>query len=378
MVGVIGNQNLFQNFSMQIPHYSKIHNRFLLNGFPYDREGLKQVAYSFIKEGDRYEQYMGDFLMDWLDQSETIDLVTSGTTASPKRIRFHKQALVNSAIATGEFFNVSVGDRALHCLPSNFIAGKMMLIRALILGLSLDLISPSRSPFHKNDKSYDFVAMTPMQAFHSLDKMNQVNTLIVGGAFVSKSLQKALLKAKVNAFETYGMTETLSHIAVRKMDDPTSEFRCLPHVTISQDDRGCLIANAELLQVNHFVTNDAIELLEEGRFRLIGRVDEVINSGGVKLHPQQIERKLSEVLSTHFFIGGREDKELGQKVVLALRYSKTLNVESLVEKIKSFDRLEAYECPRQVLIFPDFIETDSGKIKRKQTLALEPLQTLDL
>jgi len=81
MVGVIGNQNLFQNFSMQIPHYSKIHNRFLLNGFPYDREGLKQVAYSFIKEGDRYEQYMGDFLMDWLDQSETIDLVTSGTTA---------------------------------------------------------------------------------------------------------------------------------------------------------------------------------------------------------------------------------------------------------------------------------------------------------
>src|SRR5210317_1998950 len=101
MVGVIGNQNLFQNFSMQIPHYSKIHNRFLLNGFPYDREGLKQVAYSFIKEGDRYEQYMGDFLMDWLDQSETIDLVTSGTTSSPKRIRFHKQALVNSAIATG-------------------------------------------------------------------------------------------------------------------------------------------------------------------------------------------------------------------------------------------------------------------------------------
>jgi len=121
---------------MQIPHYTKIHNRFLLNDFSYDREGLKQVAYSFIKEGDRYEQYMGDFLMDWLDHSETIDLVTSGTTASPKRIRFHKQALVNSAIATGEFFNVSVGDRALHCLPSNFIAGKMMLIRALILGLS--------------------------------------------------------------------------------------------------------------------------------------------------------------------------------------------------------------------------------------------------
>jgi O-succinylbenzoic acid--CoA ligase len=363
---------------MQIPHYTKIHNRFLFNGFSYDREGLKQVAYSFIKEGDRYEQYMGDFLMDWLDHSETIDLVTSGTTASPKRIRFHKQALVNSAIATGEFFNVSVGDRALHCLPSNFIAGKMMLIRALILGLSLDLISPSRSPFHKNDKSYDFVAMTPMQAFHSLDKMNQIKTLIVGGAFVSKSLQQALLKTKVNAFETYGMTETLSHIAVRTMKDPTSEFRCLPHVAISQDDRGCLIASSELLQVDQFVTNDAIEILDKECFHLIGRVDEVINSGGLKLHPQQIERKLSELLSTHFFIGGINDKELGEKVVLALRYSKTLNVQSIIDKIKSFDRLESYEFPKTILVLPDFVETDSGKIKRKQTLTIEPLEVLDL
>jgi O-succinylbenzoic acid--CoA ligase len=121
------------------------------------RKDYKLVACSFIKEGDKYEQYMGDFLMDWLDASDTIDLVTSGTTARPKRIRFQKQALVNSAVATGEFFNVSVGDRALHCLPSNFIAGKMMLIRAMILGLSLDLVSPSRNPFHKNTENYDLL-----------------------------------------------------------------------------------------------------------------------------------------------------------------------------------------------------------------------------
>jgi O-succinylbenzoic acid--CoA ligase len=363
---------------MQIPHYTKIHNRFTLNGFSYDREGLKQVAYSFIKEGDRFERYLGDFLMDWLDHSETIELVTSGTTATPKTIRFNKQALVHSAIATGEYFNVSVGDRALHCLPSNFIAGKMMLIRALILGLSLDLVSPSRSPFHKNQKSYDFVAMTPMQAFHSLEKINQVKTLIIGGAFVSKSLQEALAKTKANVFETYGMTETLSHIAVRTMIDAPSEFRCLPHVKITQDKRGCLIVNSDTLQVKSFVTNDAIELLEEGRFRLIGRVDEVINSGGIKLHPQQIERKLSEVLSVPFFIGGIEDEDLGEKVILALRYSKSLDTEQVIDQIKSFDRLDPYECPKAILVFPDFVETDSGKIKRKQTLAITPLETLDL
>lgn len=363
---------------MQIPHYTKIHNRFQLNGFSYDRAGLKQVAYSFIKEGDRFERYLGDFLMDWLDHSETIDLVTSGTTASPKTIRFNKQALVNSAIATGEFFNISVGDRALHCLPSNFIAGKMMLIRALILGLSLDLISPSRSPFHKNQKHYDFVAMTPMQAFHSIEKLDQVKTLIIGGAFVSKSLQDALVKTNVNVYETYGMTETLSHIAVRTMKDAPSEFICLPHASITQDKRGCLVVNSELLQVKEFITNDAIELLGEDHFRLIGRVDEVINSGGVKLHPQQIERKLSEILTVPFFIGGVKDEELGEKVVLALRYSKALNTKKVISQIKGYSRLALYEQPKTLMVFPDFVETDSGKIKRKQTLSITPLEILDL
>ncbi|MDA8948940.1 AMP-binding protein [Flavobacteriaceae bacterium] len=363
---------------MQIPDYTKIHNRFLLNGFSYDRVGLKMVAYSFIKEGDQYEKYLGDFLMDWLDASETIELITSGTTASPKKIRFQKQALVNSAIATGEFFNVNVGDRALHCLPANFIAGKMMLIRAMILGLSLDLVSPSRNPFHKNDKRYDFVAMTPMQAFHSLANMDQVKTLIVGGAFVSKSLQEALLKTQVRAYETYGMTETLSHIAVRTMVDTPSEFRCLPYVEVAQDDRGCLEVTSDLLQVDHFVTNDAIELLEDRRFRLIGRIDEVINSGGVKIHPQQIERKLSQVLSTHFFIGGVADEILGEKVILAVKHSSSLQLNKILEKIKTCKSLEPYEVPKSVIIFPDFIETDSGKIRRKQSLLLDAVSVLDL
>lgn len=363
---------------MQIPHFTRIHNRFLLNGFSYDKKGLKLAACSFIKEGDKYEQYMGDFLMDWLDASDTIDLVTSGTTARPKRIRFQKQALVNSAVATGEFFNLSVGDRALHCLPSNFIAGKMMLIRAMILGLSLDLVSPSRNPFHKNTENYDFVAMTPMQAFHSLTNMNQVKTLIVGGAFVSKSLQEALLETNVMAFETYGMTETLSHIAVRTMEDPPSVFQCLPYVEVTQDDRGCLEVSSDLLQVDHFVTNDAIELMENRQFRLIGRIDEVINSGGIKIHPQQIERKLSQVLSIHYFIGGVADESLGEKVILAVKHSSSLQLDKILEKVKNCETLANYEVPKSIIVFPDFVETESGKIRRKQTLLLDFVSVLDL
>ena len=153
---------------MQTPHYTKIHNRFLLTGFYYNQTTLKEVAYNFIKEGDQYERFLGDFLLDWLDQSDSIYLDSSGTTAQPKKLMFKKQSLVHSAIATGDFFGVSVGDRALHCLPVNFIAGKMMLIRAMIVGLDIDLISTSKNTFHNNERSYDFVDMTPMPAFHSL------------------------------------------------------------------------------------------------------------------------------------------------------------------------------------------------------------------
>jgi O-succinylbenzoic acid--CoA ligase len=363
---------------MHTPHYTKIHNRFLLNGFFYDYQGLKEVAYSFIKEGDLFERYMGDFLMDWLDQSKTIYLETSGTTTTPKRMLYKKQALVNSAIATGDFFNVSVGDKALHCLPANFIAGKMMLIRAMILGFSLDLVSPSKNPFHKNEKVYDFVAMTPMQAFHSLPNLNQVKTLIIGGAYVSVALQKELIKRNVNAFETYGMTETLSHIAVRSMQDPPSEFTCLSHVSISQDARKCLIIDSPQLDVENLITNDEVEFLDENRFRLIGRVDYVINSGGVKLHPEQIERKLSELLSLHYFITSLPDAILGQKVVLVLVENEDLDTNGLINQLKEADNLSPYEIPKTIIFHQDFVRTHSGKIKREKTLDQKLTRILDL
>ena len=360
------------------PDHTKIHNRFLLNGYQYNIEGLKQVAYSFIKEGDLYEKYMGEFLMDWLDTSDSIYLKTSGTTATPKRMLFKKQSLVNSALGTGDFFDISVGDSALHCLPANFIAGKMMMIRAMILGLSLELVSPARNPFHRNTKSYDFVAMTPMQAYHSLNNMDQVKKLIVGGAYVSVSLQNELIKRRVDAFETYGMTETLSHIAVRSMYDPPSEFKCLPNITIGQDSRGCLIVDALKIGVKNLITNDEVELLNSNRFRLIGRVDHVINSGGIKIHPEQLERKLSETLSLHYFIGSLPDQELGKKVILAVREDEKIDEELLITTIRKMETLTKAERPKSLLFFKEFFQTHSGKIIREKTLAQKPLRILNL
>ncbi len=125
---------------MKIPHFSKIHNRFQLNGHPMDRETLLDVAYSFVKEGEAFEQELGDFLFYWLDNQSHIRVKTSGATGNPKNLEVSKQAMVHSAVLTGEYFNLEPGQRALHCLPASFIAGKMMLVRAMILGLSLDVI----------------------------------------------------------------------------------------------------------------------------------------------------------------------------------------------------------------------------------------------
>ena len=274
---------------MITPDYTKIHNRFQLNGFHYTREDLKMVASSFIKEGDQYEQFMGDFLLDWLNPSSTIWIETSGTTSQPKRMKFEKQALINSALLTGDFFKVGIGDRALHCLPANFIAGKMMLIRAMFLGFSLDMVSPTIRPMSNLKKKYQFAAMTPMQAWNSLSRLNQINTLIVGGGAISKSLREALLKVQGKVFETYGMTETLSHIAFRKIYDPLAEFTLLPNFSISQDKRGCMVINAPHLSIENLITNDNVEILNNSKFRLLGRIDNMINSGGVKIQPEQIE-----------------------------------------------------------------------------------------
>ena len=172
---------------------------------------------------------MGDFILDWLDNSDSIYLSTS--ISKKNKILVKKQSLVSSAISTGDFLNVSVGDKALHCLPTNYIAGKMMLIRALILGLEMTSF-PIKTTVHKNEKIYDFAAMTPIQAFHSIADLGRIKKLIIGGAYLSNALQQALIRAKINAYETYGMMETLSHIAVRKMTDPISEFKCLPGILL--------------------------------------------------------------------------------------------------------------------------------------------------
>ncbi|MDC3132734.1 AMP-binding protein [Flavobacteriaceae bacterium] len=351
---------------MSQPKPNKIHHEFQLNGNTYDHESLRQAAVAFKVSAFSFEKELGTFILDWLSPDTKIILQTSGTTGSSKKFPFDKQALVNSALTTGEFFKLQPGQKALHCLPAKYIAGKMMLVRALVLGLHLDVVPPSSTPLKESQTSYDFVAMTPFQAEHSIGTLTTIKTLIIGGGAVAIPLKKALLDQNVNAFETYGMTETLSHIAVRKMNAPSAQFTVLPNVSIRQDHRNCLVIDAPHLGVENLITNDEIEQIAADRFRLIGRIDHVVNSGGIKLHPEVIESKISDALEYPFFIGGIADTTLGERLVLAVVASSS-NIKEIVTALNAAP-LDSYERPKSVLFYEQFQKTATGKIKRKETL----------
>lgn len=337
------------------PNYTNIHNRFKINGVYLNREGLFQMGFNGIKEGDDYERDMGLFILDWIDENETIELVTSGTTGTPKLITLQKQAMVNSAIATADFFDLSPGDSALHCLPTKYIAGKMMLIRAIVIGLELDIVAPTSHIEIAPSKKYVFGALVPMQAEASMSKLNQFKKIIIGGAKLDSALAEKLAFCSAEIYETYGMTETITHIAAKKIG--VDRFKILPHINISKDERGCLTLKAPNITDEAIVTNDLVEICNENEFKWLGRYDNVINSGGIKHLPELIEAKLATKISHRFFIAGMPDISLGEKIVLFIESEKfPLDANFL-------DSLEKFERPKEIYFLPQFIEKNN-KIRR--------------
>ena len=340
--------------------YQSVHNKFKLNGFHLNREDLCRVAYSFIKEGDDFEKPVGDFLLDWFDDKSYLEINTSGSTGVPKLIRVDKQAMVRSSLATGDFFDLKPGDRVLHCLPAKYVAGKMMFIRGFILGLEIDFVAPSSHPLDGIDHDYEFTALVPMQAQYSLDKLHRIKKIIIGGAKITKPLEDKLKKIKSEIYETYGMTETITHIAAKRIGE--TYFNTLEHVTITVDNRSCLVIDAPSISDEEIITNDIVEIHNEKQFKWLGRYDNVINSGGVKLFPEQIETKLVSKIPNRFFIAGLPDAVLGTKVVLV--------IEGMEQKIAPsiFEILDKFEKPKEVFFVSEFVETETKKINRFQTL----------
>lgn len=345
---------------MNNQNYNTVHPNFKWNGISLDREKLLLAAHDLIKEGDDFERITGEFLLEWFNKKTFITATSSGTTGSPKKINLDKQAMVNSALATAEFFDLKAGNRVLNCLSTNYIAGKMMLIRSMILGFEMDFVTPTSNPLKGNRHFYDFVAMVPLQVQNSISELDNVKKLIIGGAKISETLLNQLLELPTLIYETYGMTETVTHIAVKKIEEKS--FSVLPNVKIATDERSCLVLTAPRISDTNIVTNDVVKLLSETQFLLMGRIDNVINSGGVKLFPEQIEAKISNKIKERFFVIGIPDEKLGERVLLVIEGKPAIFDDSV------FDALDIYEKPKTIRFVTKFIETESGKVKRKETI----------
>ena len=357
-------------------NYKDIHPKFKLNGVSYGYDLLKEVAYGLIKDGKHHEQYIGYFLCDWLNENREVEVTTSGATGKPKTITLKKQHMVNSAMATGKFFDLQAGNTALLCLPTAYIAGKMMLVRAMVLGLELDYVAPSSNPMEQVQKNYDFCAMVPLQLQNALNTIDKIKKLIVGGAPLSMQLKKQVQHTATKIFETYGMTETITHVAIKKVNQTPSLsttgidnlFKALSGVNFSKDERDCLVIHAPNVASDLVVTNDIIKLISATEFEWLGRFDNVINSGGIKLFPEQIERKIGVLIGCPFFVAGLEDELLGQKLILVV--AGEFETDTILEKIKANKDLERFEIPNTIFTLPNFITTGTGKIRRKATLKL--------
>jgi O-succinylbenzoic acid--CoA ligase len=344
---------------------------FRINGHLFDPALLTQTDESnpLFTQGEQWEKDLFLFLKEWFDKNDYVSGKTSGSTGTPKRIKLSKKAMLASAERTNSFFRLAKDTNLLLCLPVNYIAGKMMVVRAIAGGCNLITVAPSSLPDWTGQ--IDFAAMIPMQVQLLLEneqgkyKLDSIHKLIIGGSQVSRTLQNKLSQLSTSCYLTYGMTETVSHIALCKIGkNEENIYRALPGIHFRQDERNCLLIHAPYIQPEPFVTNDMVRLISDTSFVWIGRWDNIINTGGIKISPEDVEQKISELIESRFFITSVPDELLGQKVILKVEGApwKADTQERFYKKISTL--LSRYEIPKQIIFEEKFEETSTGKIKR--------------
>lgn len=325
----------------------------------------------FRKEhgADSFHVQIADFLAEWFDGSDTLRVHTSGSTGTPKQLRVEKQRMMNSAMLTLSFLHLREEDTAMLCMPLQYIAGKMVVVRALVGGLNLIPVAPCGHPMQSLSQTPVFSAMIPMQVFNSLqvpeeaEKLSRIRHLIIGGGAVDEELGKQLRSFPHAVWSTYGMTETLSHIALRRLNGPEASEWYTPFsnvsLTLSADQT--LIIDAPLVSPIRLVTNDIVEFNPQGQFRILGRKDNTINTGGVKVQIEQVEARLKPLLPFTFQITAAPDSKFGERIVLLIQSENPVTEENLHE---AFRQLPPYWRPKQIICLPQLPLTGSGKPDR--------------
>lgn len=335
---------------------------------------------------------VNDFLQEWNSPSETLLVHTSGSTGKPKPMWVEKQRMLNSAHITCDFLGLRPGDSALLCMSLDYIAGKMMVVRSIERKLRLFSVKPSGHPLSDEslakmvEMDFDFVAMVPMQVYNTLqvpqerERLSRIKHLIIGGGAIDDALAEELRSLPGAVWSTYGMTETLSHIALRRLngEEASEWYHPFDSVGVSLNSDGCLVIDAPLVCSEPLVTNDIAEIKQQETsshssdassslktssphvlFRIKGRKDNVICSGGIKIQIEEVENLLRQHLDAPFLLAKKKDEKFGEIAVLVTESGDLEGVEAICRQV-----LPKYWVPRQYLHFDQLPMTETGKPKR--------------
>lgn len=341
--------------------------RLKLNGVCY-LPGTEDIH--FAENGGIYAD-LQDFLKEWFDDSPTLTVHTSGSTGTPKMLVVRKEQMMNSARITCEFLHLQPDDKALLCMSLKYIAGKMMVVRALVAGLDLIIREPSGHPLADIEEPLRFAAMIPLQVYNTLQvaeeksRLEDIETLIIGGGAIDPGLAEALLPFPQRIYSTYGMTETLSHIALRRLNgaEASEYYHPFPSVHLSLSSDQTLVIDAPQVSDELLVTNDVADLRPDGSFAILGRKDNIINSGGIKIQAESVENQLRVFISVPFALTSVPHPKFGEALTLLVRQD-VPDKDRLQTEINQ--RLPKYQQPKYILFVDGIPLTETGKISRAE------------
>lgn len=329
-----------------------------------------------------------EVLCNWFSSSDHFELMTSGSTGKPKRISVLKEQMMQSAMATCSYFNLKAGDRALLALPLQFVSGVMMLVRALVAGLELTIVPPSARPLQSLDQvaPFRFIPLTPMQLSLSLESeeersvISKSEIILLGGSSITPDLEEKVRGLAPSIYSGYGMTETLSHIALRRLngDRPSKFYTPMPGVKISLSEQQTLIVDAPHLSDTAVITNDIATLMPDMSFSIVGRSDNVVNSGGLKIQLEEVEEHLSGLIKRPFALSAVADQRLGEKLVLLLQQTdEPIDFAILIEELKAI--ADTKLLPKECFMVESIPQTANQKTDRQACRTLvEKLHKLQL
>jgi o-succinylbenzoate---CoA ligase len=339
---------------------------------------LRDISDERADSKTEFERNTFLFIKEWLGGKTEFELQTSGSTGSPKKITVTRDMMKASAVLTARALQLQSNFNALVCLDTRYIAGKMMLVRCLEVGMKIFAVDPCANPLIKIpiDQTIHFIALVPYQVKAILDSkhphlLDNLLICIIGGAAVEENIHNRLQRLTCNFYITYGMTETVSHIALQKIDQSDARlYETLPGITVRLDERSCLVIRVPFLP-SEVVTNDVAELITENTFRWLGRIDNVINTGGIKVSPELLEEKIGQIfirlhISNRFFVHSIPDEKLGYKVVLVIESPIDNSVRDSLHKtfLHSFS---SYEMPKEIFYVDQLVMTNTAKINRQES-----------